>query len=119
MIKFKSQSNKNKVLGVISLRNPEPRWRKQFAAFSSLAFFFMSFPFALLSVISGLKGPEVAPFGCDIPPHPSITPKRLYSDSGRGEICVICSQMACPLSMPAAGVVTGMGTKMAPLCLIK
>ncbi|KAF6726575.1 Vascular endothelial growth factor A [Oryzias melastigma] len=71
------------------------------------------------SIISGLKGPEVAQFGCDIPPHPSITPKRLYSDSGRGEICVICSQMACPLSMPAAGVVTGMGTKMASLCLIK
>lgn len=80
---------------------------------------FSCVPFALLSVISGLKGPEVAQFGCDIPPHPSITPKRLYSDSGRGEICVICSQMACPLSMPAAGVVTGMGTKMASLCLIK
>lgn len=81
--------------------------------------FVTNFPFTLLSVVSGPWGPEVARLGCDDPRHPSITQNRLYSDSGRGEICVICSQMLCPLSMPVAGVVIEIRTKMAPLCLIK
>lgn len=81
--------------------------------------FSIRFPFTSLSVFSGLWGPEVARSGCDVPQHPSITQNRLYSDAGRGEICVICSQMPPSLSMPAAGVVIGMWTKMAPLCLIK
>lgn len=81
--------------------------------------FFISLPFTLLSVISGLWGPEVAQLWCDVSLHPSIIQNRHCSNFGRGEICVICLQILPPLSQPATGVVTGTGTKMSPLCLIK
>lgn len=85
---------------------------------------FLSTLFTLLTLhfaVSHFRplGPEVAQLWCDVSLHPSIIQNRLCSNFGRGEICVICLQILPPLSLPATGVVTGTGTKMSPLCLIK